>query len=125
MSIDKLKKIIKINEEEENSSDEIRIRQLISEEYTAIKNYQQFADETEDPEIRKVLLDIKNEEIVHAGELEALLIRKGIDDKVFIRKGAREVKKLLKNGEKETGETEESNMPVVKPMPIVGEAPYA
>jgi rubrerythrin len=119
VSIKKLKKFLSEENDKKSSSDEINIRQLISDEYDAIKNYQQFASETEDEEVRKVLLDIADEEKVHSGELEALLLRKGIDDKAFMRKGAREVKKLLKNKE---GGSEESSL-MVKPMPIIGELP--
>jgi len=77
-------------------NDEANIRQLLSDEHEAVSKYQKFADDTKDERVRKVLLDIKGEEVVHSGELTELLKILGINDTKEFKQGEEEVKKTLK-----------------------------
>lgn len=49
------------------------IRQSIIAEYDAINLYEQLAEYTENSAVRRVLLDIAEEEKVHVGEFEEVL----------------------------------------------------
>ncbi len=54
-------------------SDAILIRRAIEAEYDAINLYEQIAAATGDATVKKMMLDIADEEKVHVGELEKLL----------------------------------------------------
>lgn len=71
------------------------IRQAIIAEHDATAQYTLQAEATDDPFVRKVLLDIADEERVHIGELEAVL-EYLTDEEKFLEKGRREVKDLAK-----------------------------
>ncbi len=49
------------------------LRTAIIAEYDAINLYEQLAEATSNKDIKKILLDVANEEKVHIGEFEALL----------------------------------------------------
>jgi len=51
------------------------LRASIIAEFDAVNLYEQFAEETENSVVRKVLLDIAKEEKVHIGEFQAVLKR--------------------------------------------------
>jgi len=57
------------------------IRFMIAAEYEAIQLYTQLAESTDNQLVREVLLDIADEEKVHAGEFLRLLME--LDDKEF------------------------------------------
>lgn len=69
----------------------IQLRSMIAEEFEAANLYQQFAAVIKDDVIRKQVLDIANEEIVHAGEFSALLDRLTEEDGILIQQGMEEV----------------------------------
>jgi rubrerythrin len=70
------------------------IRLNIAAEHEAIHVYMAHADATDHPLAKKVLIDIANEERVHAGEFARLLaILTGDEDK-YLAEGAEEVDEL-------------------------------
>jgi rubrerythrin len=70
------------------------IRLNIAAEHEAIHLYMAHADATDHPLAKKVLIDIANEERVHAGEFSRLLaILTGDEDK-YLAEGAEEVDEL-------------------------------
>ena len=70
------------------------LRFVTAAEFEAVALYQQLAEASGDKDVKKVLLDVANEELVHAGEFMAL-----------IKKLSPEEEKFYKDGEKETAET--------------------
>ncbi len=99
-NINEIKKIIS----EDTSPDERAIRELLSQEYEAVKTYEEAAVKAENELTRKVMFDISREELVHIGELEELLSRIGMSTKDVYGEGANEINDLqkeLENG-KET-----------------------
>jgi len=78
--------------------DEGYIRDLLSQEEDAVSSYVKAADKVSNQDIRKVLLDISKEEVVHKGELIALLKLIGICDHAEIKQGEEEVlNKIMTN----------------------------
>lgn len=71
------------------------IRQMIAAEYEAVQMYQQLAESIDDDFAKEVLLDIAEEEVVHAGEFLRLL--KHLDPKEFelYKEGYKEVEEML------------------------------
>ncbi|MFA5689391.1 MAG: ferritin family protein [Kiritimatiellales bacterium] len=67
------------------------IRFMISAEYEAIQLYMQLVDCTDNELAKKVLIDIADEERVHAGEFLRLLQELAPDEMEFYREGAEEV----------------------------------
>ena len=79
-----------------NEAELIRaIRFLISSEYEAIQLYTQVAESTDNKLAIKVLLDIANEERVHAGEFLQLLHQLAPDEAKFYKKGKDEVNEMM------------------------------
>lgn len=74
------------------------IRQAIISEHDAVAQYTLQADAVSDPVVRKVLLDIADEERVHIGELSRLLQRLTKDENDKMNEGAREVLKTIAQG---------------------------
>lgn len=70
------------------------IRLNISAEHEAVHIYMAHADATDDPLAKKVLIDVANEERIHAGEFERLLKYLAPDEEDFLADGAREVDEL-------------------------------
>lgn len=64
-------------------------------ELDAINLYEQLAAMTEDPLIKKVLLDIAKEEKTHVGEFLAVLLRKDEEQAKELEKGREEVEELM------------------------------
>jgi rubrerythrin len=77
----------------ENLDQEILRVGLIAE-LDAINLYQQLADMTTNENIRKILLDIANEEKTHVGEFQALLLKQDKDQKKELEEGRKEVDEL-------------------------------
>jgi rubrerythrin len=71
------------------------IRQMIAAEYEAVQLYQQLAESIDDELSKEVLLDIAEEEVVHAGEFLRLL--KHLDPKEFdsYAEGYEEVEEMI------------------------------
>lgn len=70
------------------------IRLNIAAEHEATHIYMAHADATDDPLAKKVLIDIANEERVHAGEFQRLLKYLDPDEEQFYADGAREVEEM-------------------------------
>jgi hypothetical protein len=71
------------------------IRFMISAEYEAIQLYMQLAESIDNPLAKDVLIDIADEERVHAGEFLRLLYELEPAEKDFYKKGADEVEEEL------------------------------
>ena len=72
------------------------IRFIVAAEYEAVQLYMQLAESTEDALAIKVLKDIADEELVHAGEFLRLLKELAPDEEKFYVKGAKEVEEMMK-----------------------------
>jgi rubrerythrin len=70
------------------------LRVAIIAELDAINLYEQLAAQTDDADIKKVLLDIAGEEKTHVGEFQTMLLRIDQQQVKEIEKGKEEVKKL-------------------------------
>ena len=70
------------------------IRFMIAAEYEAIQLYMQLAESTDNTLAQEVLVDIANEERVHAGEFLRLLKELAPDEEKFYAEGAQEVEEL-------------------------------
>ena len=64
-------------------------------ELDAINLYEQLAAMTEDPLIKKLLLDIAKEEKTHVGEFLAVLLRKDEEQAKELEEGREEVEELI------------------------------
>ncbi len=67
------------------------IRFMVAAEYEAIQLYEQLADSTDNELAKKVLMDIADEEKVHAGEFFRLLKELEPKEQGFYDDGAKEV----------------------------------
>jgi rubrerythrin len=76
------------------------IRYLVSAEYEAVQLYMQLAESIEDELAKEVLIDIADEERVHAGEFLRLLQELAPDEEEFYRKGYEEVEEMIEELEK-------------------------
>ena len=74
------------------------IRFMVSAEYEAVQLYMQLAESTDNKLAVKVLKDIADEEIVHAGEFLRLLHELAPDEKKFYAEGVEEVEEEIKKG---------------------------
>jgi rubrerythrin len=71
------------------------IRFMVAAEYEAIQLYTQLAESTDNKLAQAVLLDIANEEKVHAGEFLRLLQELAPDEESFYSQGAAEVEEII------------------------------
>ncbi|MBW1988630.1 MAG: manganese catalase family protein [Deltaproteobacteria bacterium] len=71
------------------------IRYSIAAEYEAIQLYMQLAESTDDKLAREVLMDIAEEEKVHAGEFLRLLRHLDPEEEKFYSEGAAEVEEMM------------------------------
>jgi rubrerythrin len=71
------------------------IRFMIAAEYEAIQLYMQTAESTDDKLAKEVLIDIADEERVHAGEFLKLLYHLAPDEEKFYQEGMDEVKEMM------------------------------
>jgi rubrerythrin len=72
------------------------IRFMVASEYEATQLYTQLAESTDNELAAKVLKEIANEELVHAGEFLRLLHELAPDEEEFYAKGAKEVERKIK-----------------------------
>ena len=70
------------------------LRAGIIAELDAINLYEQMAALSQDPIIKKVLLDIAKEEKTHVGEFQALLLAKDAEQVKELEEGKKEVEEL-------------------------------
>ena len=73
------------------------IRFLVAAEYEAVQLYMQLAESTDNKLAREVLVDIADEERVHAGEFLRLLHHLAPDEEKFYKEGAQEVEEEMEN----------------------------
>ena len=71
------------------------IRFQVAAEYEAIQLYMQLAESTDDKLAQQVLIDIADEERVHAGEFLQLLKHLAPDEQKFYDEGAEEVQEMI------------------------------
>lgn len=74
------------------------IRMMIAAEYEAIQLYQQLAESTDIKLAQDVLIDIADEEKVHAGEFLRLLRELDPEEEKFYQEGYREVEEEFLGG---------------------------
>ena len=67
------------------------IRFMVAAEYEAIQLYMQLAESIDDKLAKEVLVDIANEERVHAGELLKLLYHLDPEEEGYYKEGFEEV----------------------------------
>jgi len=72
------------------------IRFMVASEYEAVQLYTQLAESTDNKLAVKVLKEIANEELVHAGEFLRLLRELAPDEAKLYAKGAKEVEEKIK-----------------------------
>ena len=65
-------------------------------ELDAVNLYEQLAAMTEDPNIKRILIDIAKEEKTHVGEFQALLLGKDPEQVKELEEGKKEVDELLR-----------------------------
>jgi len=71
------------------------IRFMVAAEYEAVQLYMQLAESTDNKLAKKVLVDIADEERVHAGEFLALLKQLAPDEEKFYEEGTEEVQEMI------------------------------
>lgn len=71
------------------------IRFMVAAEYEAVQLYMQLAESTDNELAKKVLVDIADEERVHAGEFLRLLHQLAPDEKKFYDEGTEEVEEMI------------------------------
>jgi rubrerythrin len=72
------------------------IRFMVAAEYEAVQLYMQLAESIDDKLAKEVLIDIADEERVHAGEFLRLLRHLAPDEEKFYKEGAGEVEEEMK-----------------------------
>ncbi|NLO90142.1 MAG: rubrerythrin [Clostridia bacterium] len=78
------------------------IRLMIAAEYEAVQLYAQLADSIDDEFAKAVLLDIADEEKVHAGEFLKLLFYLDPEEEEFYKQGYEEVDEILEELKKKS-----------------------
>ncbi|MBP2132263.1 rubrerythrin [Methanomicrobium sp. W14] len=76
------------------------VRFMVAAEYEAIQLYMQLADSTDNKLAKDVLIDIADEERVHAGEFLRLLREISPDEEEFYRQGYAEVEEEIEKQSK-------------------------
>jgi len=71
------------------------IRFSVAAEYEAVQIYQQIAESIDDKAAIKVLNDVAEEELVHAGEFLKLLYHLSPEEERFYKEGFEEVEELI------------------------------
>jgi rubrerythrin len=85
------------NDRKLNDEELVRtIRFMVASEYEATQLYTQLAESTDNKLAVKVLKEIADEELVHAGEFLRLLHEIAPDEAKFYAKGAKEVEAIIK-----------------------------
>lgn len=73
------------------------VRYFVAAEYEAVHLYMQLAESTDNEIAQKVLKDIADEEIVHAGEFLRLLKEIYPEEFKFYKEGEEEVEEMIKD----------------------------
>ena len=73
------------------------VRFMIAAEYEAVQLYMQLAESTDDELAKEVLVDIANEERVHAGEFLKLLYHLEPEEEKYYKEGFEEVEDEFKD----------------------------
>lgn len=76
------------------------IRFMIAAEYEAVQLYTQLAESTDNELAKSVLLDIADEERVHAGEFLRLLKELAPDEEKLYKEGYKEVEEFIEKMKK-------------------------
>jgi rubrerythrin len=71
------------------------IRFMVAAEYEAVQLYMQLAESIDDKLAKEVLVDIADEERVHAGEFLRLLKHLAHDEEKFYEEGQEEVEEMM------------------------------
>ncbi|MBN2015586.1 rubrerythrin [Candidatus Dojkabacteria bacterium] len=71
------------------------VRQMVAAEYEAVQLYQQLAESIDDELAQEVLLDIAEEEVVHAGEFLRLLKQLEPEEFEKYEEGYKEVEEMI------------------------------
>ena len=71
------------------------IRFMVAAEYEAVQLYMQLAESTDDKLAKEVLVEIADEERVHAGEFLRLLKHLAPDEEKFYKEGEEEVDEIM------------------------------
>ena len=71
------------------------VRFMVAAEYEAVQLYMQLAESIDDKLAKEVLVDIADEERVHAGEFLRLLRYLAPDEEKFYQEGAKEVEEEM------------------------------
>ncbi len=74
------------------------IRFMVSAEYEAVQLYMQLAESIDDKLAKDVLIDIADEERVHAGEFLRVLKHLAPDEEKFYKEGEEEVEEIMGKG---------------------------
>lgn len=72
------------------------LRAAIIAELDAVSLYEQMAAMTQNPNIKKILLDIAREEKTHVGEFQALLLQEDKEQVKELEEGKKEVEELVR-----------------------------
>jgi len=95
------------------------LRLNLAAEQEAIHEYMSHADATDNELAKKVLIDIANEERVHAGEFQRLICILSKDEEGFLAEGAAEVDELAaETGVKSVPTPQQT---VEKKVPTIGD----
>jgi rubrerythrin len=95
-SIDMLSNIPVILEKiDPKSLDKEILRAAIIGELDAINLYEQMASLTQNEDLRRVLLDVANEEKTHIGEFQAMLLRLDPEQARELESGKKEVDEMM------------------------------
>jgi rubrerythrin len=89
------------------------IRLDLAAEHEAVHTYLAHAEATDNPLAKAVLIDIANEERVHAGEFDRLLSILTVDEDEYLTKGAKEVDVMAAKIGQPVQETEDKGMTTV------------
>jgi len=95
------------------------LRLNIAAEEEAVHLYMAHADATDNELAKKVLIDIANEERVHAGEFQRLINILAPDEEAFLTEGAEEVNEMAAGRGPEI--TEAPEPPKQRTIPTVGD----
>jgi len=71
------------------------VRFMVAAEYEAVQLYMQLAESTDEELAKDVLVDIADEERVHAGEFLKLLKHLAPDEEKFYKEGEEEVNEII------------------------------
>jgi rubrerythrin len=71
------------------------VRFMVAAEYEAVQLYMQLAESTDEELAKDVLVDIADEERVHAGEFLRLLRHLAPDEEKFYKEGEEEVNEII------------------------------